>query len=163
MATCSRTVGQFISFIMVSCIIMTATHGQADSFISNHSLIFIAGWPQSGTSLIQEFITTSPVVSTMTQKCEEILGKRCINWNHEGQWLLRGTTRQFFNSGAMCASDPHGITAAQRDTVLTEVLRNTSQHVYYLFTFTHCVIPVSGNSSGHWTNRIWPRNPRSRS
>jgi hypothetical protein len=57
----------------------------------------------------------------MVEKCELLLGKRCVNWNHEGQWLLRGTTRQFFNSGAMCPNNSSGLTEIQRKVVMDEV------------------------------------------
>eukprot|EP01031_Cornospumella_fuschlensis_P024957 gene24957-30152_t len=41
----------------------------------------------------------------MIHKCEAKLGKRCVNWNHEGQWILKGSTRQKFKSGFVCPID----------------------------------------------------------
>jgi hypothetical protein len=61
-------------------------------FNRRFNFIFISGFPQSGTSLLQQMITASPPVSTMVGNCERVLGmkgNRCQRWNHEGQWLLR--------------------------------------------------------------------------
>jgi hypothetical protein len=106
-----------ILLLLIVLIVLKASN----SFVSNHSFVFVTGWPQSGTSLVQQFLTSCPNLSTMVEKCELLLGKRCINWNHEGQWLLRGTTRQFFNSGAMCPSNASGLTEIQKATIMDEV------------------------------------------
>ena len=92
-----------------------------NSIALNHSFVFLTGWPQSGTSLVQQFMSACSDISTMMQKCEDKLGKRCVSWNHEGQWLLPGKTRLFFNSGAMCPLTSHALTQDQRSTILREV------------------------------------------
>ena len=54
----------------------------------NQTFVFVSGWPQSGTSLVQQILTVAPAFATMVQKCVSLLGnKKCVNWNHEGQWL----------------------------------------------------------------------------
>lgn len=51
-------------------------------------LVFVSGIPQSGTSLLNALLTDAPGTSSMVKKCEEKYGTKCVNWNHEGQWLL---------------------------------------------------------------------------
>lgn len=49
--------------------------------------------------------THSQGASTMVNKCNSIHGTTCINWNHEGQWMLgenRKLLVQVLNSGSMC-------------------------------------------------------------
>ena len=73
----------------------------------NHSYIFISGWPQSGTSLVQQIFTIAPHASTMVQKCFETKGSYCANVNNEGQWLAnKGNTRwnTLYQPGKMCQS-----------------------------------------------------------
>jgi hypothetical protein len=70
---------------------------------NNRTVVFIAGWPQSGTSMIHKFLSMHPKIGTMMEKCQEKHGKRCENWNFEGQWLLSNATlRQLLHSGATC-------------------------------------------------------------
>jgi len=69
----------------------------------NHTILFISGWPQSGTSLLLQLLTLSPGISTMVKKCNE--KKRCENTNFEGQWLLGTKSQQassILNAGSMC-------------------------------------------------------------
>lgn len=89
-------------------------------FVRNHSFIFISGWPQSGTSFVHQVFTLNKEMSTMVENCETKLGKRCINWNHEGQWLIPGNARSILNSGVMC---PHegNVTEVERISILSEV------------------------------------------
>ena len=47
------------------------------------SYIFVSGWPQSGTSLLQQMFTVTPNVSTMVDNCNKYMGNKCINVNHE--------------------------------------------------------------------------------
>ena len=71
------------------------------SDLSSHSLVFISGWPQSGTSLLQQMFTMSPYISTMQKGCnEKINPKDCLRWNHEGQWMLKAPSPLL--SGVMC-------------------------------------------------------------
>lgn len=78
------------------------TSQDIDDFTRNKTFIFISGWPQSGTSFVHQIFTLYPKISTMVENCELKLGKRCKNWNHEGQWLIPGKARAILNSGVMC-------------------------------------------------------------
>lgn len=98
---------------------------RVDPFFQNHSFLFISGWPQSGTSLVHQMIDFSPFVSTMVRKCEEIIGKSCENFNHEGQWLLGGSYRYILNSGATCPMDA-SLSSAQREVIVSEVIYITT-------------------------------------
>lgn len=71
-------------------------------YIQNHSFVFISGWPQSGTSLVHQVLSFNPDMSTVIELCEKLLGKRCISWNHESQWIFPGNIREHIRSGAMC-------------------------------------------------------------
>lgn len=69
----------------------------------NKTIVFVAGWPQSGTSMIHKLLSVHPLMATMMEKCQEKHGNRCENWNYEGQWLLgNATLRQTLHSGATC-------------------------------------------------------------
>lgn len=85
------------------------------SFISNHNFLFISGWPQSGTSLMQQMFTVAPDTSTMVEKCKVLIpGNKCLDWNFEGQWALKFLTLDEYgeispstallNPGTMCES-----------------------------------------------------------
>jgi hypothetical protein len=77
----------------------------SESFLlNNNTFVFVSGWPQSGTSLINQILTLTPFVSTMVHRCNELIGDKCLNWNHEGQWLLPASADRdaFLNSGSMC-------------------------------------------------------------
>lgn len=72
----------------------------------NHSFLFISGMPQSGTSLLLDLAGgATTLISTMVKKCDELHGKSCTNWNHEGQWLLPRTPSisKGFKPGKMCS------------------------------------------------------------
>ena len=73
-------------------IILTISSGVGrhnSSFAPRRTFVFVSGWPQSGTSLVQQLFTVSPSFSTMVSKCPDIVGKaKCERWNNEGQWLL---------------------------------------------------------------------------
>ncbi len=98
------------------------THVQTelDSFVKNRSFIFISGWPQSGTSFLHQVFTLNPLISSMVENCEKVFGKRCINWNHEGQWLIPKHARNTLNSGVMCPHDGN-ITQSDAYALLSEV------------------------------------------
>lgn len=54
------------------------------SFMKNHSVISISGWPQSGTSLVHEFLAHTPGVSTMIDSCQKFnTMKKCVGFNFE--------------------------------------------------------------------------------
>lgn len=116
-----RAILRFTVAVLLHCIVSS---GQSvvefDQFVRNHSFVFISGWPQSGTSFVHQVFTLNKDMSTMVEKCEAKLGKRCINWNHEGQWLIPGNARSVLNSGVMC---PHegNLTEVERSSILSEV------------------------------------------
>lgn len=77
---------------------------------SEKTIIFISGFPQSGTSLIQQIYELTPYVSTMIKKCP-LYHKTCDNFNNEGQWLLGWSNSKesadavkLFNPGSFCAN-----------------------------------------------------------
>jgi hypothetical protein len=41
----------------------------AGPYQANHSFVIIAGWPQSGTSLVNHMVQHSPHISNMIEKC----------------------------------------------------------------------------------------------
>jgi hypothetical protein len=49
-----------------------------DSFIQNHHFIFVSGWPQSGTSFVQQIFNFHPLASTMMEQCDRIKGVRLL-------------------------------------------------------------------------------------
>jgi hypothetical protein len=106
-------------FVFLLCICIAGSEG-FDDFVRNHSFVFISGWPQSGTSFVHQIFTMHPQMSTMVEKCESILGKRCINWNHEGQWLIPGKSRAVLNSGVMCPHDGN-VTDDEQRLIISEV------------------------------------------
>jgi len=103
---------------------------ELNKFVQNHSFVFISGWPQSGTSFLHQVFTLNPLISSMVENCEKLLGKRCINWNHEGQWLIPGQARNILNSGVMC---PHNGTISQPEaySLLSEVRAVYSKIGFY--------------------------------
>ena len=83
------------------------------SYVSAHDFLFISGWPQSGTSLIQQILSISPASSTLIEKCSQhITRSNCVNWNYEGQWALKffpgdqasssTSAVNLLNAGSMC-------------------------------------------------------------
>jgi hypothetical protein len=90
----------FVLFLLLSLMRNAGGIG----YVANHSFVFIGGWPQSGTSLIHQLLSQNQrLVSSMIPLCEELLGaKRCQSWNHEGQWILDGKTRDHIQSGNVC-------------------------------------------------------------
>ena len=83
------------------------------SYISAHDFLFISGWPQSGTSLLQQILSVSPASSTLIEKCSQYITKgSCVNWNYEGQWALKffpgdqahssDNAVSLLNAGSMC-------------------------------------------------------------
>jgi hypothetical protein len=74
-------------------------------------LVSIAGWPQSGTSLLQQLLTVAPATDTMVELCFKAHGKRCTSFNNEGQWLLdNGAKRRMLDGtyapGRSCEPPP---------------------------------------------------------
>lgn len=104
---------------------------------ANLSLVFVSGWPQSGTSLVQQIFTVTPSLSTMVKRCQEVLDrKKCVNWNNEGQWLLgqgpltpadeeyRLLTNKSLMPGAMCLPTPEMVHMTSAGVKPREGLRN---------------------------------------
>lgn len=89
-------------FVIFECFSHVVPLNDTNSMLLNHSYVFISGWAQSGTSFVHQILDQHSMVSSMIQKCEAKLGKRCVNWNHEGQWILKGSTRLQFKSGFVC-------------------------------------------------------------
>ena len=86
--------------------------GDPEEFYRDKELIFISGFPQSGTSLLLQIYDLSDKVSTMIQRCNSKYSEsKCINFNHEGQWMLESIPSSsnissaafsYFNSGNYC-------------------------------------------------------------
>ena len=88
-------------FVLLCCWLQDSS-----GFVSNHSFVFISGWPQSGTSLVHQVLNAHEAVGSMIEMCEKILGeKRCVSFNHEGQWMLPGHMRARIMSGQVCRVD----------------------------------------------------------
>lgn len=92
-----------------------ASSNSSSSYLAAHQFLFISGWPQSGTSLMQQIFTVAPHTSTMVQRCsEKISGGKCLDWNFEGQWILKfsegaknsakSTASSLMNPGSICQS-----------------------------------------------------------
>jgi hypothetical protein len=110
-----------VNITLLALLCWTSISGlDIDVFAKNRSFVFISGWPQSGTSFLHQVFTLHRNVSTMVENCEKLLGKRCVNWNHEGQWLIPGSARAILNSGVMC---PHGgnVTDQEAGYIVSEV------------------------------------------
>jgi hypothetical protein len=84
----TRILSVIIVLNIIRPILLIAERVPEGSYISDHNFLFISGWPQSGTSLMQQIFTITPGVSTMVAKCGKIISKGCIDWNFEGQWIL---------------------------------------------------------------------------
>ena len=56
--------------------------------IEDHMFLFISGWPQSGTSLLNQMMTVTPTASTMIKKCLAVKGRKCVSFNGEVYVLL---------------------------------------------------------------------------
>jgi len=83
---------------------------------SQHDIVFVSGWPQSGTSLLQQMFSLNTAFSTHVPGCLKHLGVKCANYNNEGQWLLTrdNAWNRIYRPGNMC---PAGLIA---DDILTQ-------------------------------------------
>lgn len=52
-------------FFMVWLVLPSLSDDEDITWITNHTFLFLSGWPQSGTSLLQQIITESPYISSM--------------------------------------------------------------------------------------------------
>ena len=89
-----------------------------NKFAQNKTLIFLSGWPQSGTSLLQQILEEAKFMSTMIEKCTKIYGKRCTNWNNEGQWMLKVPSP--LQAGIMCPLE-NPLTSTEIASIQTQV------------------------------------------
>ncbi len=94
--------------LLYSCA-LTSSY-ELEKFYQDKELIFISGFPQSGTSLLLQIFDLSNTVSTMIKRCSSKYGEsKCTNFNNEGQWMLDSTPSNvssaalsYFNSGNYC-------------------------------------------------------------
>jgi Sulfotransferase family len=105
---------QSIVFISLALLfVVIKADNRTASYISAHDFLFISGWPQSGTSLLQQILSVSPASSTLIEKCSQYVKKSsCVNWNYEGQWALKffpgdrarsaSHAVSLLNAGSMC-------------------------------------------------------------
>lgn len=102
-------------------LVLSAGYALAFDGYRNQSFLFISGMPQSGTSLLNNLVGAAPRLGTMEKKCEEVHGKACVNWNHEGQWMLPRipVISDNFRPGKMCPLSPD---AANIDELSEEVM-----------------------------------------
>lgn len=107
----------FLVFIFVTQSVFQVAYG----YLQNHTFVFISGWPQSGTSFLNQIFSVTPNASTMVEKCDKIIGAKCLNWNHEGQWLLKASSEltKLYNPGAMCPCS-HDISKNIKSLVQTQ-------------------------------------------
>lgn len=107
-------------WLCFACAILLLTTVPLATSTTSKTIVFIAGWPQSGTSMLHKFLSLHPGVSTMMERCVQRHGKKCENWNYEGQWLLSNSTlRQQLHSGSTCPVTklPHDV----QDAIFGEV------------------------------------------
>ena len=72
---------------------------------ANRTYLFLSGSPQSGTSLLHNFMDATPGVKSMHAGCNVLYGAQaCSKWNHEGQWMLprNELVSKWFRPGRMC-------------------------------------------------------------
>jgi hypothetical protein len=110
----------FMFLLLILQLCLTRCTG-VPGYVANHSFVFIGGWPQSGTSLIHQLLSQNQrLVSSMIPLCEEILGaNRCQSWNHEGQWILDGKTRDQIQSGNICPVD--SVDGTVKSSIISQV------------------------------------------
>jgi hypothetical protein len=107
-------------FLIFALIIPTISH----ALVSNHSFIFVTGWPQSGTSFIHQLLSQNQQsISSMIKLCEKILGsRRCQSWNHEGQWMIDGKLRDVIDAGNICPVESIS-DESKKQAILTQLSR----------------------------------------
>ena len=102
-------------------------YNRTASYISAHDFLFISGWPQSGTSLLQQILSISPTSSTLIEKCSQhITRSSCVNWNYEGQWALK------FFAGDRSSSSTHAINLLNAGSMCEGTSKLVSRHDYQL-------------------------------
>jgi hypothetical protein len=131
--------------VSASCSVTAILNNLILDKLQDKTLVFVSGWPQSGTSLLQQIFTAAPHFSTMRERCAEVIATsknpskpemKCTGWNHEGQWLLKAlaTTAednavQLINPGSVCRTPPlpyPNLTASEvaaRDFIITSWAR----------------------------------------
>ena len=71
----------------------------------NKTYLFLSGSPQSGTSLLHNFMEATSGVKSMHAGCSVLYSaSACSRWNHEGQWMLprSDVISKWFRPGKMC-------------------------------------------------------------
>jgi hypothetical protein len=150
---------QILMNLLILFVIFTKRTSKANDFkyedIERNEYLFISGFPQSGTSLIHQILSLTPHVRTMVKKCNEIIGKKCLNWNHEGQWLLKASPdlhssnttfftfylllllivlhSLFFPSYYYTGSPDHSISIATRRNVSSSSVSNHSKYESFYY------------------------------
>lgn len=83
-----------------------------------------------GTSLLHHLMLLAPNVSTMINKCNSLIGKKCLNWNHEGQWLLdsRVETTKYIQPGVMCPINTKQLNNTLLDTISASYQRQWEKY-----------------------------------
>lgn len=85
------------------CIFFSFVLSSSYAVSGNKTILFISGWPQSGTSLLQQILTVDSGVSTMVNNCVAKHGRKCVNINNEGQWLIGdASATRYYAPGEMC-------------------------------------------------------------
>lgn len=126
----------FSYLIILSMYAVTdASSNSSTAYLAAHQFLFISGWPQSGTSLMQQIFTVAPQTSTMVQKCSEIIPSgKCLDWNFEGQWILsffggsvkgiQSNASSLMNPGSMCEGFMHTERIVRSPSDATEIFQS---------------------------------------
>ncbi len=94
----------FVALIVLFSILTSCMQISSASFV-NRTYIFLSGSPQSGTSLLHNFMEATPGVTSMHAGCSVLYGaSACSRFNHEGQWMLprNELVSKWFRPGRMC-------------------------------------------------------------
>lgn len=124
--------------------------------VNNLTYVFISGWPQSGTSLLQQIFSECSVFSTMISKCLQLNGKKCLNWNNEGQWILKAPSP--LQPGVMCP-----LSKPLNDSEISSIRSQVGDGRWEMGE-VRCIfsLPIdkiySGNSTGRLKNDFTSRN-----
>jgi len=123
-----------LSLLSLVCLLGAARARVQNS--TSQTFVFVSGWPQSGTSLVQQIFTEAPKFSTMVNRCHSQLGKyKCERWNNEGQWLLGiapvpekdvkalEQSKALLMPGAMCVPPAESLRALAADEGARDSLR----------------------------------------
>ena len=117
----------FAGLLLLKVVSLQGSSATQFASLKNKTLLFVSGWPQSGTSLLQQILTITPGVRTMVEKCNQVHGSKCQNWNHEGQWLLPRSHEisPYLQPGKMCPvpEDKANPPPATREAIISSWLK----------------------------------------